>query len=118
MIQPELKILLQEKSGQTWTSGMTWKQMKEQVQKVEFLEKTTSKLWDEIYSIHNRLDELETPQRKQSIIDLLKGQGRHSIKWLRHRVTRVFDSDIKKLVADKILIETWSGRTRMYEVKS
>lgn len=116
MSEPELKLVLQEKSGQTWTSGITWVKVKEKFERVEFLERATSKLWDEIYALRSRVDILEGPQRKQSVINLLKGQKPHNIEWIKNR-TRIFTSDIRDLVAAETLIETVRGTVRMYEVK-
>jgi len=100
------KIMLQDSKGKTWIANMTWQEL---MQKLDHLEKTTSKLWDEYYMITERLQELEKPIRQQKILGLLKGEKvPRTWAWINRRAN-VFYSDLNDLIGDQKIVRMKRG---------
>ena len=74
-----------------------------------------SNIYKRLISAEEKIDRLEAPQRKEKIIEVLRGQGKHNRIWLFNRV-RLLYQDLADLIEKGIIIESYSGSQRMIEL--
>lgn len=65
--------------------------------------------------LENKVLKLDSPQRKQKIIDALYKKGKHNKIWLSNRVDYRW-YDLEDLIDDGIILETKAGTQYMYEL--
>ena len=65
--------------------------------------------------MESQIDKLESPQRQEKIIEILRGQGKHNKSWLVNRIDYRW-YDLIALIKKGIVIETKSGTQPMIEL--
>ena len=74
-----------------------------------------SNILNRLNRMENKIDKLEALQRKEKIIETLRGQGKHNRTWLENRVD-LRHYDLAVLIEKGIIIESHSGSQRMLEL--
>jgi len=77
-----------------------------------------SGIFNRLQRAENKLDKLESPSRQETIINLLRENGKHSRIWLENRVYNYQWYDLQELIKTGIVIETKSGSVSMYDLAS
>ena len=109
------KIMLQDSEGKTWITNMTWNEL---IERIDHLEKTTSKLWDEKYAHDIRLEELEKPIRRQKIVDLLKSENvPRTWGWIQRRISVIY-SDLMDAIGNQQVVPVKHGFKILYLIKN
>jgi hypothetical protein len=109
--EPELKFRLETKDGTPWISEMTWQSFKA---KLDNLEVTNRILRNELYDVKNRLWILETPQRHQAVLSILKEKPRDENSIERH--TKATYGDLQEMMRLGFIIQTKQGTHTMYSL--
>lgn len=74
-----------------------------------------STIYNRIIQLEKKVNTLESPQRQEKIINLLRDKGKHNKMWLDHRIEYHW-KDLHDLVEKGIICETKSGTQIMYEL--
>ena len=75
----------------------------------------TSNIYTRLHRMESKIDKLESPQRQEKIIEILRGQGKHNKIWLGNRIDYRW-YDLTALIKKGIVIETKSGTQPMIEL--
>lgn len=74
-----------------------------------------SNILNRLIRMESQIDKLESPQRQEKIIEILRGQGKHNRSWLSYRVDYRW-YDLTALIEKGIIVESKSGTHLMIEL--
>ena len=109
---------MNEKRKENWINIET-PEGKKMIASPEFVKKMMgldlSNIYNRLIRMESQIDKLESPQRQEKIIETLRGQGKHNRLWLDYRVDFRW-YDLGDLIRKGIIVESRSGKHRMFEL--
>ena len=81
----------------------------------KLLDVDLSNIYNRLIRMESQIDKLESPQRQENIIEVLRGQGKHNRSWLSYRIDYRW-YDLSALIEKGIIVESYSGSQRMIEL--
>jgi len=106
MAQKTTYISLETEDGERYRSSSTYISALEKLHSLEIA----------IERIKDRLEILEKPQRKQSILDLLECEGSRTLRFIERRVNAE-SRDLYELVEEGKIVEERHGAHRMFRLE-
>lgn len=110
-----------EKRARDWIKIIT-PENKEMIASPSYIKKLLnidlSNIYNRLQSAEYKIGKLGSSSRQETIINLLRENGKHNLIWIQNRVNNYQWYDLRDLITKGIIIETKSKTHTMYELSA